>query len=236
MVPGFWLRGESWAECAQAVQSAGHTVHCVDLPGRGPGDDAAGVRLQDQIDAVVNLVDALPGSAVLIGHSGGGPVIYGAADARPGRIARLIYVDTVPLHEGGQINPDLPVRNGVIRLPEWDEFDTGDLRDLTPELKERFRAAAVPEPASAANDHVRLQDERRFGIPATVICCAFSAAEVQAMITEPQHPWHGMTEELARAQEYELIDLPTGHWPQFTKPAELGGLLLRIVEAGERTA
>ncbi|MFY9637101.1 MAG: alpha/beta hydrolase, partial [Cellulosimicrobium cellulans] len=28
----------------------------------------------------------------------------------------------------------------------------------------------------------------------------------------------------------DLVDLPTGHWPQFTKPAELSQAILRAVE------
>ena len=41
---------------------------------------------------------------------------------------------------------------------------------------------------------------------------------------------HPFTEELARIKHVELIDLPTGHWPQFTKPAELGKAILTAVE------
>ena len=39
---------------------------------------------------------------------------------------------------------------------------------------------------------------------------------------------HPFTAELAKIRDAKLVDLPTGHWPQFTKPAELGAA---IVEA-----
>jgi len=32
--------------------------------------------------------------------------------------------------------------------------------------------------------------------------------------------------ELAKIREVDFIDLPTGHWPQFTKPRELGQVIL----------
>jgi hypothetical protein len=36
--------------------------------------------------------------------------------------------------------------------------------------------------------------------------------------------------ELGRLHDVEYVDLPTGHWPQFTKPAELGEAILAAVE------
>jgi hypothetical protein len=35
--------------------------------------------------------------------------------------------------------------------------------------------------------------------------------------------------ELARIRDVGYIDLPTGHWPQFTKPAALGQAILASV-------
>ena len=40
---------------------------------------------------------------------------------------------------------------------------------------------------------------------------------------------HPSTAELARIHTAELVDLPTGHWPQFTRPAELGAALARAL-------
>jgi pimeloyl-ACP methyl ester carboxylesterase len=31
--------------------------------------------------------------------------------------------------------------------------------------------------------------------------------------------------ELARVKRFELVELPTGHWPMFTKPVELATLV-----------
>jgi pimeloyl-ACP methyl ester carboxylesterase len=40
---------------------------------------------------------------------------------------------------------------------------------------------------------------------------------------------HPYTAELARVHDAKLVDLPTGHWPQFTKPAELGAALVKAL-------
>lgn len=36
--------------------------------------------------------------------------------------------------------------------------------------------------------------------------------------------------ELGRIRDVEYVDLPTGHWPQFTKPAELARAILAAVD------
>jgi hypothetical protein len=41
---------------------------------------------------------------------------------------------------------------------------------------------------------------------------------------------HPYVEELARIRDVDLVDVPTGHWPQFTRPAELGEAILAAVD------
>jgi pimeloyl-ACP methyl ester carboxylesterase len=36
--------------------------------------------------------------------------------------------------------------------------------------------------------------------------------------------------ELAAMRDVEYVDVPTGHWPQFTKPAELARAILTAVD------
>jgi hypothetical protein len=36
--------------------------------------------------------------------------------------------------------------------------------------------------------------------------------------------------EFTRIKDVEYVDLPTGHWPQFTKPGELAALILESIE------
>jgi pimeloyl-ACP methyl ester carboxylesterase len=183
--------------------------------------------LQDHIDAVVAAVDRIDGPVVLVGHSGGGAIIHGAVDARPDRVARAVYVDSGPLAEGGVINDELPAEGDEIPLPPWDGFDEADLVDLDDELRAAFRARAIPQPRGVAYDQQQhLTDERRFDVPATVIACEFPSSVLTEWITSG-HPY---VAELARIRDVDYVDLPTGHWPQFTKPAELGAAILVAVE------
>jgi pimeloyl-ACP methyl ester carboxylesterase len=135
-------------------------------------------------------------------------------------------VDSGPLGEGGVINNELPATGDDVPLPPWDGFEDADLVDLTDDLRRQFRARAVPEPKGVAYGKQRLHDVRRYDVPATVITCQFPSS----LLTEWIDAGHPFTAELARIRDVEYVDLPTGHWPQFTKPAELGQAILAAVE------
>jgi pimeloyl-ACP methyl ester carboxylesterase len=227
LVPGFWLDASSWSEVTPPLVAAGHRVHPLTLPGLEAADaPRAGIGLRSHIDAVVAKIDAFEGPVVLVGHSGGGAIIHGALDARPERIARAVYVDSGPLGEGGVINDELPADGDGIPLPPWELFDDEDLIDLDEGLRAAFRERAVPQPRAVAYDQQHLHDERRYDVPATIIACEFPSALLREWI-EAGKPF---VAELARMRDVEYVDLPTGHWPQFTKPAELGAAVLAAVD------
>ncbi|MEJ1192278.1 alpha/beta fold hydrolase [Pseudarthrobacter sp. CCNWLW207] len=227
LVPGFWLDASSWDEVTPPLAAAGHRLHPLTLPGlESPDASRAGIGLRTHIDAVVEKVDSLDGKVVLVGHSGGGAIIHGVADARPDRIERNIFVDSGPLGEGDVINNELPADGDDIPLPPWDGFEDEDLVDLTDELRDNFRARAIPEPKGVAYDKQHLHDARRYDVPATVIACEFPSS----LLTEWIDAGHPFVAELARIRDVEYVDLPTGHWPQFTKPGELGQAILKAVD------
>ena len=218
LIPGFWLDASSWDAVVPALEGGGHRVRALTLPGMTVGADRSGIGLRDHVDAVIAVVDSGDGPVVLVGHSGGGAIAHAVADARPDRVVRVIYVDSLPLGDGGCINDELPVVDGEIPLPDWPVFDDEDLVDLTDELRAEFRARAIPQPVGVAQDKQVLSDERRYDVPITVIACEFSSAQLREWMTagEPS------LSELAAMRDVQHVDLPTGHWPMFTKPAELG--------------
>lgn len=219
LVPGFWLDSSSWSKVTPPLVAAGHRVHPLTLPGLESADASrADIGLRDHIDAVVAAVDAIEGPVALVGHSGGGAIIHGVVDARPGRVSRAVYVDSGPLGEGDVINDELPFEDDEIPLPPWELFEEADLVDLNDELRAQLRARAVPEPRGVAYDQQHLSDERRYDVPITVIACEFPSSMLVKWIAGG-NPY---VAELARIRDVEYVDLPTGHWPQFTRPTELG--------------
>jgi pimeloyl-ACP methyl ester carboxylesterase len=229
LIPGFWLDATIWDDIAPGLREAGHEVRAVTLPGLGDGADPTTVRLQDQVDAVVALVDDAGGPVVLVGHSGGGPVSWGAADARPDRVARVVFVDSFPLPEGGFISNEWEPVDGVVPLPDRSGFEEGDLRDMTDELWAAFRARAIPEPGRVPSDPIHYTGDAaaRRRIPVTLIATGFPGADVRGAI-EGGHPFMA---ELREIGDVSIRDLPTGHWPQLTKPAELTAELVDVLRA-----
>ncbi|HEX6476460.1 MAG TPA: alpha/beta hydrolase [Acidimicrobiales bacterium] len=228
LIPGFWLDASSWDRVSPILERAGHDPHPLTLPGLESRDtDRSTITLRDHVDAVIDVVDSIAaeGKVVLVGHSGGGAVAHAVVDARPERVARAIYVDSVPLGDGDCINDELPAENGEVPLPDWSVFDAEDLVDLDETLREQFRARAIPTPVHVASDAQRLSDERRHDVPMTVIACEFSAAQLSQWM-DGKVPF---VAELATMRNVDYVDLPTGHWPQFTRPEQLGQAIVASI-------
>ncbi|MDQ3107589.1 MAG: alpha/beta hydrolase [Actinomycetota bacterium] len=227
LIPGFWLDGASWDEVAAPLRTAGYVVTALTLPGLESREaDRSGIGLRDHVDAVNAVVDQSAAPIVLVGHSGGGAIAHAVVDARPDRIARVVYVDSGPLGHGGVINDQLPVIDGEVPLPDWSVFEKEDLVDLDDELRERFRSLAIPQPVGVTSDKQELLDERRYAVPVTVIACEFTSEQLRGWI-DAGHPYAA---ELAKIADVEIVDLPTGHWPQFTRPADLATAILAAVD------
>ncbi|MCL1871920.1 MAG: alpha/beta hydrolase [Promicromonosporaceae bacterium] len=231
LIPGFWLDASAWDGIVPALTAAGHSVHPVTLPGMTPGADLSGIHLEDHVKAVVGAIDAVGDGrpVVLVGHSAGGGLVYNAAGRRPGRVPRIVYVDSGPMAEGHAINPGLDPSVVAFDLPPWDGFGEADLTDLTDELRAAFRARALPQPGNTVREghhHPEVDPADRRSIPATVITCEFPEAQVRELAGQG-HPFFA---ELGACTEYEVVGLPTGHWPMFTRPADLADTILAAVD------
>jgi len=221
LVPGLWLDGSSWERVAPVLERAGHRVHPLTLPGMESREaDRSRVTLRDHVGAVVAAIDACgpDGKVAVVGHSGGCGIVHAAVDARPDRVARAVYIGGFPVGEGDTIADEFPVRNGEVPLPDWSDFEEADLVDLDDDLRAAFRERAIPSPAGVNGDPQRLSDEGRYDVPVTVIATEFTTEMLRGWIERGLGP----VRELTRIREVEYVDLPTGHWPQFTRPEELG--------------
>ena len=207
-----------------ASERAGHRAHPITLPGMESRDaDRSGVTREDCVEAVVAAIDAVDGPVVVVGHSAGAGLAYAAVDARPERVVRAIYVGGFPDADGSA--SELPSENGEIPLFDWSDFDTADLKDLDEAALASFRERAIPSPAPVANDPQRLSDERRYEVPVTMVCPEFSSEMLRKWIDDDLEA----VREFQRIHDVDYVDLPTGHWPQFTKPEELARVILEAV-------
>jgi pimeloyl-ACP methyl ester carboxylesterase len=232
LVPGFWIGGWAWDDVAEPLRAAGHHVEAVTLPGLEDGDaDRRGILLADHVAAVAKLVTALGPGVVLVGHSGGGAVVHMVTDQMPGQLRRAVYVDSGPLPDGMAVRPDLDPAAVEIPLPSWAEFEaTGSsLAGLDQARLDEFRRRAMPHPAGPARDPVHLTGSGRENVPVTLITSSFTAEETARMAAEG-HPYFS---ELTRLP-VTYVDLPTGHWPMWSRSADLAAELARTAEDRER--
>jgi pimeloyl-ACP methyl ester carboxylesterase len=219
LVPGLWLDGSSWAKVVPALEAAGHRAYPLTLPGLAPGEDPGPVTLADHVDAVVAAIDSCAGKVVLVGHSAGCGICHAAVDARPDRVARAIHVGGFPTGDGGRLADEFPEENGAVPLPSWSVFTEEDLADLD---RDAFRARALASPAQVIRGPQRLTDERRYDVPVTAVATEYTTAMLRAWIAADMAP----VREFTRIRDVEYVDLPTGHWPQLTRPADLAEIIL----------
>lgn len=93
LVHGAWHGNWTFYKLQYELEKAGHSVICVNLPGHGLDWEIAGsVTLADYQNAIVEVLDTLADPAVLVGHSMGGIAISMAAEARPEKIDKLVYL------------------------------------------------------------------------------------------------------------------------------------------------
>ena len=76
-----------------------------------------------------------------------------------------------------------------------------------------------------ATDPQVLADARRYDVPATIIACEFPSELLREWIAQG-HP----SSPSSRPRDVEYVDLPTGHWPQFTRPLDLGQAILAAID------
>lgn len=228
LVPGLWLDGASWEKVVPALEQAGHRPHPLTLPGLESKDaDRSRITLRDHVDAVVEAIDACGsgGQVVLVGHSAGCGIAYAAVDARPDRVARAVYVGGFPTGDGAALAAGFPAENGEIPLPDWSTFEDEDLADLDDAARADFRRRALPSPEHVTTDPQQLSDERRYDVPVTVVCPEFTSEILRGWIGQGMAP----VQEFTKIRDVEYVDLPTGHWPQFTRPEELARAIVASV-------
>jgi len=224
LVPGFWLGAWAWDEVAEALRADGHDVTALTLPGLDSVDtDRSGITLSDHVNAIVDAVRAAHAPVVLAVHSGTGFSGYAASDRIPEGIAAMVYVDSAP--GKGAMDPDF---DGVDKPMVWKEIEEGENLDgLSEEQKETFRRRAVPEPGGVFREGAELTNDARLDIPTTVICTGYTSEQYKEYAKEGYEWLAGLLE----VRDITWVDLPTSHWPMWSRPQELAAIIANVAKA-----
>ncbi|MFK0115379.1 alpha/beta hydrolase family protein [Streptomyces sp. NPDC090994] len=228
--------------------------------GVGGAAGAAGVDLDTHIADVLAVIDSVGAGAdgsggasgsgreiVLVGHDYGIHPALGAAARRVGRVARVVYLDAGMPRDGVPALaavPDPALREGlaargteggdgfegVLPPPGRDEWPRwGSTAGVPDAALDRLTTRAAPQPLGTLLQPLRLAAAVA-SVPATGVLCTGNGAGLGMLQLQVDFgdPALGA---LADAG-VPFFELPTGHWPMLSCPADLARVLVRAA-AGE---
>ncbi len=219
LMGGLWLQSDAWDEVAAELRKLGDNPIPVALP--GTDDHSITATLEDQIEAAIAAVDSA-GRPVVVGHSAACTLAWLVADRRPDTIHSVVMIGGFPSSDGEAYADFFDVADGVMAFPGWDKFEGPDSDDIPQDMRNLIEARAVPVPEGVARATVRLHNAARYDVPVVVVCPEFSPDDAREWMEGGHLP------ELVRTANLEFVDIDSGHWPMYTRPAELARILHEI--------
>ncbi|MEV4328086.1 alpha/beta hydrolase, partial [Microbispora rosea] len=147
----------------------------------------------------------------------------------------VVYVESGPVPDGmAQI--DLTGREFVEKrvedgwrypMPSWDELQESgaSLEGLGERERALMAARAAGQPLGTITQPLTLGDDAAAfaALPKTLVSCSFPLAQVKGLIAAG-HPAFAPL----GGPEWELRELPTGHWPMLSRPGDFAALLAAL--------
>ncbi|MET4135402.1 alpha/beta hydrolase [Pseudarthrobacter sp. PvP090] len=223
LIAGHWLGAWAWDEVLEHLTTDHSRAIAMTLPGLdGDDPERAAKTLDDQAAAILGVITQLGASkdqpATLVAHSGANAPVSLVLDRHPELVHRVVWVDSGPMATGSVFAPDLPEGLEELPLPSLDVLaEQASLEGLSAKILERFQARAVPEPGPVLRQPVELTNDARRKVRTTLVCCSIPSAQV----LELARAGHAMFAEVANIEHLDVLDLPTGHWPMWSRPRDL---------------
>ena len=232
LIHGSWHSAWNWHKVVPLLEKAGHKAIAIDLPGMGRDKTPIQeVRLKITVEKICSLIDQVEGKVILVGHSKNGIMISQAAEYRPDKIEKLVYLAAY-LIPNGKTQREYSVRDTggwlkpyVTQHPETvshtlqsEIYKEGLYHDCEDEITELAKVLLSHEPVESGIVPLELTDENYGRVPRVYIECTEDRA-VTPFIQKL------MYKETPCEKVYTL---QTSHSPFFSKPKELTDILLKL--------
>jgi len=226
LIHGAWHGGWCWQRVAEPLRQLGHRVFTPTLTGLGERAHL----LDPQVDLITHVRDAVGvieaeelEQVVLCGHSYGGMVITGAADAGRHRIDAMVYLDAFVPEPGQSLIDCLPPdRQRMIRE---NSAASGWMTESPPATAWKVRAPedrawvdrrTTPHPSATMSqplNHARPWENVR------------KAVYVRAEGYDPS-PFAPIAERLKGDPRWQVVGVPCGHDVMVDEPQKLIDILI----------
>jgi pimeloyl-ACP methyl ester carboxylesterase len=144
-------------------------------------------------------------------------------DRVPDQLASMVYVDTGP-----GVPPAQADFEGAEMPMNWDSLSAEENLDgLSAEQLETFRRRATPQPGGTLREAIDLTNDARLDVPSTVICTSYTSDEYG----EAVKAGYAFVRGLRDLRNVTWVDLPTSHWPMWSKPKELALIIGEVANA-----
>jgi pimeloyl-ACP methyl ester carboxylesterase len=232
LIHGSWHSAWNWHKITPLLVSAGHTVFAIDLPGMGRDKTPIEtVTLEMSVKRITDLIDSIDGKVILVGHSKNGIMISQAAEYRPDRIEKLVYLAAYLVPNGKtQREYSMQDTQGVLKpyvvrheftnssILEHEIYKEGLYHDCSGDIVELAKVILSDEPFITGITPLQLTDENFGRVPRYYIECTADRA-VTPFIQQKMY-----TELPCK----KVFKINTSHSPFFSKPDELVGILEQI--------
>jgi pimeloyl-ACP methyl ester carboxylesterase len=222
LVHGAWIGGWYWRACTQALRKEVFTPTMTGL-GERIHLMSPSINLDTHITDVVNVVKQEELSdVVLVGHSYGGMVVTGVADALSDKIMSLVYLDAFVPKNGQSLLSLLPP--GLPAPTAASEYTLAPLPaaffGASPEVAALVDARTTPMPTACFTQALKLTGGIDRVKNKTYIYC-----NVPAPTTFTQ-----FYDKLKNDRDWKVHTLPCTHLVQIDMPKELAALLLQAMQ------
>lgn len=232
LVHGGWQGGWAWDGVVAALAKSGHEAWAPTLEGLGDDDERAGVTLSSMsADLVAKINEKGWDRFVLVGHSGGGPIIQLVAEALPDKVERAIFIDAWVLADGESINSILPTelaefaRGTAASSPDQSVpippplFMSAFLQDASEELQKEVEPRLVPSPGGWLDEPIKLKAPGTGSVASGYIFLD----QDQAV---PQDLYHASADRLSNPV---TTTSPGSHEAMLTRPNELAAAIVTVM-------